>query len=154
MHLTRINILPERYKKASLFMYILNETILVVIILEISVNLIWKRVQIGIECLMKLLLLDNTLHLYKEMGGDSLLGFIIACLTVYFVCYSISITISKQNMGHMLDGVIGKFHKTEERNVACCVPSEICKPQQNSTGYDVKEPVNLNGTRLIKPAAH
>lgn len=143
VHLAKINILPESYKKASNIMYFMIETTLVVIILEISVNMVWARLIIFIESFMKYVFMDNELYLYREIGGDSLAGFIIACLALYFLYYSIAITRESKNLENILDSIIKSFQYMNRQQ------KDICEPLFKS---GIK--IDRNSSRMIKPAAH
>lgn len=147
MHLRRANFLPEHHQNASKSLYILVETVLVMIVLEFSVNVVWARVQISIECFMKFVLMDDQLHLFKEMGGDNLIGFIIACFTVYFLYYSVEITDNFDTIGLIVKDLVKKYN-----NDLFCDPN-VQSPVNKRIKQEVPKKQG-SGYRLIKPAAH
>jgi hypothetical protein len=123
------------------------EIILVLISLEISVNLIWMRLQILIEFLVKFMLKESKLNLYQEMGGDRLLEFIILSMAAYFLYYSAMITNNSGNFKSYADELIGKF---QNKQVTKCAVEPICKPEIEAP----KQTTKSNIPRSIKPAAH
>ena len=144
IHLKNINILPEHHKKISQIIYVMIEIILVLVSLEISVNLMWMRLQILIEFIMKYLLMDNKLNLYQEMGGNSLLGFIIISIAIYFLYYSLMITNNSGILKIYAEDFMGKF---QNKQVEVCAVNPICKPE-----IVIKKQTRIS--RSIKPAAH
>ncbi|KAL7034824.1 hypothetical protein ACKWTF_008117 [Chironomus riparius] len=144
IHIKNINILPEHHKKISQIIYVMIEIILVLISLEISVNLMWMRLQILIEFIMKYLLMDNKLNLYQEMGGDSLLGFIILSIAIYFLYYSLMITSNSGILKIYAEEFVGKF---QNKQIEECAINSVYKPET------VTRKLTRN-SRSIKPPAH
>lgn len=94
MFLSDIDFMPDRYRNVSEFMFILLETIMCIFLIELFVILIWTKLEIGIEMVLKTMLMENQLNLYQEMGGDNLIGFIIVLIAASFTCYAAIVTSS------------------------------------------------------------
>ncbi|CAO1325078.1 unnamed protein product [Diamesa serratosioi] len=92
MFLSDLNFMPERYRRVSEFMYILIETIISIFLIEVFVVLIWSKLEVGIEFVLKSVLMENQLNLYQDMGGDNLVGFIIVIIATAFATYSAIVT--------------------------------------------------------------
>ena len=56
MFLSDINFMPDRYRNVSEFMFILLETIICIFLIEVFVVLIWTKLEIGIEMVLKTIL--------------------------------------------------------------------------------------------------
>ena len=81
------------------------------------------------------------------MGGDSLLGFFILSIAVYFLYFSAMITTNSGNLKSYAEELIGKY---QTKPVTVCPVNPICKPEIVAT----KQTRKSNISRSIKPAAH
>lgn len=89
MFLNDVEIFPERYKiSAPKIISIFIETVLSLFIIEVVVVLIWSKIEYLIEYLFKLVLMEENLNLYDEMGGDNLVGLIITILSSTILAYA------------------------------------------------------------------
>lgn len=86
---------------------------------------------------MKAMYKENQLHLYEELGGDSILGFIIIFIALYFFIYSIIVTQNTMSVANFFENLIEKL---QVKNFKC--PQEISLPKITPK------------KRLAKPAAH
>lgn len=92
MFLSDLDFMPDRYRSASEFMFILLETIICIFLIEVFVVLIWTKLEIGIELVLKTTLMENELNLYHDIGGDNLIGFLIVLISVSFTAYAAIVT--------------------------------------------------------------
>ena len=89
MFLNDVEIFPERYKiSAPKIITIFIESVLSLFIIEVVVVLIWSKIEYLIEYLFKLVLMEENLNLYDEMGGDNLVGLIITILSSTILAYA------------------------------------------------------------------
>jgi hypothetical protein len=87
---------------------------------------------------MKQIFKANKLSLYNEIGGDSMLGFIIISIAFYFLVYTIIATQNTSSVTNFFMDLIGKLQTSSLR-----CPQEI-PPQR----------VKKRNVTLTKPAAH
>lgn len=151
-HIRNTNFFPDRYRETSEFIYTLIEILISSTIMEF-IDIAWQRLQILIEVLAKFLFMDNDANLYKESGGDALLGLIIISIAAAFLIYSISITKHTEALSVFVTQMIDKIkHYSSE---------EIIVNGNNSTNYCTACPCEpqtdrkkLRKSISIKPASH
>lgn len=152
MFLSDLDFMACRYRNASEFMFILLETIICIFLIEVFVVLIWSKLEVGIELVLKTTLMENELNLYHDMGGDNLIGFIIVLISASFTTYAAIVTgflakstvfvyILKLNIKNYFKSIKDNnnfefMNGRNERNIQyeCCEPRNIqyecCEPVQ------------------------
>lgn len=142
MYLRNFQFITERYKKKSKFFAIISEIVFCSFAMEVSTLVIWSNFETLIELTLKTIFKANKLNLYEEIGGDSILGFIIMSIAFYFLIYSIIVTQNTMSLANFFVEMLGKL---QARPINKC-PREI--PPADG-------PLNIRrNVRLTKPAAH
>lgn len=141
MYLRNFHLFTERYKKKSKFFAIISEIIFSSLMMEVATLVIWTRFEALIEFMMKTILKENKLNLYDEIGGDSMLGFIIMSASTYFLIYSIMVTENSMNVANYFVDMIGKL---QTRPFKC--------PQEMTLNKNPQ--IKRNNIRIAKPATH
>lgn len=134
MFLSDINFMPSRYRRVSEFMYILIETIICIFLIEVFVVLMWTKLEIGIEMVLKSILMENQLNLYHEMGGDNLVGFIIVLIASSFTIYTAIVT---NCLNHLTNFVL--LYKDIIMNHFLITNGNSTQTVMNKKGNDMQE---------------
>ncbi len=128
MFLQNLHVFPERYKHTSSLMAMIFEIIFCLFFMEVGTVVMWARIEVFIEIALKNIFKADKLNLYQELGGDSMLGFIIISLAFYFLIYSILVTQNALNISNTFLDLISKLQKTNLN----CPESDSRIPQKNS----------------------
>lgn len=120
-------------------------------VIEVMI-LMWRRLEVLIEFFFKFVFMENDLNIYKEAGGDSLIGFIIIFTALSFLVYSLAIFQSSQNFITEVIQLLQKFKVYTSRHVKktdnFCAAACPCE-SQNRLKLTTK-----NFSNSKKPAAH
>lgn len=129
MFLRNLSLFPDRFKRNSMF--IVMEVLACFFVIELFTLVVWLRIGAFFEFVIKGALAAKKLNLYDEMGGDSLLGFFIISISIYFLIYTIQVTENTATIGKACAELIKKLQ----------IKEFIC---QNSTNS------RINRTRVLR----
>lgn len=145
MYLRNFQFVTERYKKKSRLFAIISEMVFCSFMMEVSTLIIWSKFETLIELTLKTIFKANKLNLYEEIGGDSILGFIILSIAFYFLIYSIMVTQNTSSLGNIFVVILGKLQTTSFK----C--PQVAPPANNLSNG----PQNIRkNVRSAKPAVH
>jgi hypothetical protein len=143
MFLRNFTIIPTRYKQKSHFVVAFVEIFCCLFLMEVVTLVIWTNFETFIEYFIKVAFKANKLVLYEEMGGDSLLGFFILTIAIYFFAYTIQVTQNTQLLENLMAALISKMELREM----------ICKGAEKSPEAHRSVPKVIR-KKSSKPAVH
>ncbi|KAG5680573.1 hypothetical protein PVAND_010070 [Polypedilum vanderplanki] len=149
LHLKDVNFLSDNYRTSKFFSAIV-ELVASSTVIEVMI-LMWRRFEILIEFFFKFVFMENDLNIYKEAGGDSLVGFIIIFIAISFLVYSLTIFQSSQNFTTELLLLLQKFkvyfaNRDVMKNEDLCAECSCEEPKFKS--------IITTKNNSKKPAAH